>query len=672
MKYFIPLFLGVSTLALACQRPPASTLAPKKASKAPAPTTPATDSDEGERQLPIYAGLGHSGVIHAVFPALDRPAAVTLDRRGELRFWPGLDGGHEPLPMPVGQVVTASLAATDTGYLAAAVDNSGATHLIDIQPTVNHAPGHAMSTGAVLGPDVDALDVAVLPDRQIAVVASDHSVRIYSHAGRLLSRLDRPSTRFVNLVRTGRQLVAVAMASTSELDSRRPYTSLVLHQLRVHSGGAVRARGQPMEIVVAGDRTTWPMRLAISPGGARALYLTRVGHNRPAVASRAFGDDSSTTEELNLGADWLEQTWHLGFVDERTGFLTAPYQDHSRIIRWAGPTDAATQLDIQPSSPTSHTLTGAPGFRSGMYLAGHYTSLLVRTFADDSTRYLGYRKFEPIVADVSQPDGDGRSWVAWGGESILVEPVPAPAGKTPTTGAVLDLSGAARQHGYEMFFVEGGPLLYADPSGSIQLIDWRTGALAGQKQLGDGIHGISFDRRASTLSVSNPRAQKSYLVASDGLRGISDAERVALETRGATPGFLSEVTGSDNSRQLTITSADGPGERRFPANSIQHHEQSPDGGRMLLLRNDSNVLIIERTSMAVSWQFDAGAPVKFVRWSADGARLVILTRAFGTVYDVAAQQRIRRRCAGLFTVTEFPHSNPLDGLPPKGLAAQCQ
>lgn len=652
--------LVASSFAAACQSasPKAQTVRGDRsppnarAEPAPAPVEPA-------RVRPHFAGVGHQSDIHAVFPAPERAAALTLDRLGSMRFWADLDGRWEPIIVPVPQVQTAALASAGESFFAAAIDNVGVTHMIDIRPTPRMAPGFVMTRTGTLGPDVAALDAVVLPDRRVAVVAGDHSVHLYDRMGHLLSSYQQPSTRFVQVRRAGERLVAMTVQTTSAMGEERPHTALGLHRLAIDKRGHLRSLGARSDIVVAGDRVTWPLRVAVAPDARKVLYLSRAPSGQPVLALRILGAKESQTAPLQLATDWMAQTWHLGFVDGRTGFLTAPYIDRARIIRIAAPTAPNAESDadatspgitVHPTSPTGYTLTGQPGFALGRYLSGHDGSLLVHSVADDDTHYLGYREFAPIVADVSSRGTDGRSWVAWGGDSILVEPVSTGTGRAPQSGALLEFARGATDRGYELFFTATGRLLHIAPTGLLQLMNWRTGKVDAQRQVDDGVRTISFDRRADTVRVGGHGEAHTFAVDGAHLLPLTDSETPARERKALTPGLVTETDG----RHLVIRNPGGSDALRLPRSEVKLVAPSPDGARMLVLLGNSALLVIERASLTASWRFDAGAPVRFARWSPDSDTLVVLTTDFGAVYDAVAKRRLQRRCGGVFTVSKHP------------------
>ena len=591
---------------------------------------------------PVHAGQPHWRDIHSVYLAHGARAALSIDDAGDMRLWPTLDGSVEPVAVPLSNIVHADLAVTKRGFGLVAVDDAGATHLVDVHEQRARPPGYHFDVHTSLPPALAPRAVAVWPGGSgLALVAADHSVRLLSNDGRELARWQPAELRIVGLVPATPDLMAISLAR-SHADGDRPHAVLELHRLRltVSPHTHLQPVGRPMSLTVANAASDWSRYLAVAPDGQRAAWLQWDESGALVLVSchLATGVQRRRSLPLDPGGQW-----QLGFLDRDTLFLTAAAVPYGYQIDLRPP-----RLAIRPIASPDQQPMETVAFRHGLYLSAKQRSLVVHEPRSETIRYLGFEAFSPTVADIS-PDG---RWVAWGGSSILIEPTSTPTGQVPSTGAYLDNADSREEPSYELFFVSDDRLLRIQTGGTLELMDWRTGQQQHTLTTDSGIARADLDRRRGLLTLSREGADTDHIRVADTLESVPSLPPGDASSLDRQPAHFAVHRGS---RDIVFSAGgdDGP-VVRMPLRRVRHYQPSPDGRRMAVLRDDNAVLILEREPLAIAWLFDAPGQVTFLRFSPDGRRLLVLSSGTGAIYDLESRALLRSRCTGVFTASAAP------------------
>ncbi len=175
----------VNTVAEAGTSGPAT----QSAAEADATATPvATNIESATMPSVALAAAPHVTSMHEVVLDRDGKSALTLDVTGGVRLWTSFDADAVPWVLPVEEPLWMSLAATESGFLAAFIDTTGGAHVARIEVTKD---GARWVTAFDLPPIDPMFEVHVLGGgTRILALGVDHRVRLWDAHGKVLAELD--------------------------------------------------------------------------------------------------------------------------------------------------------------------------------------------------------------------------------------------------------------------------------------------------------------------------------------------------------------------------------------------------------------------------------------------------------------------------------------------------
>lgn len=155
---------------------------------AAAPATVTVSPQAAALPTVLLTAAPHPSAMLEVMLAPDGGSALTLDVDGGVRLWTSLENDGVPWALPVEEPVWMSLAATDSGFLAAFVDTTGGAHVARIEVAEE---GLRWVTGFDLAPTDPMFELHVLEGgTRILALGVDHRVRLWDANGKVLAELD--------------------------------------------------------------------------------------------------------------------------------------------------------------------------------------------------------------------------------------------------------------------------------------------------------------------------------------------------------------------------------------------------------------------------------------------------------------------------------------------------
>lgn len=323
---------------------------------------PTTGSGSAAPVAPVEAPMTgpHSGAIERIGVTDDGKAAYSIDTFGQARLWLALDGTKEPIVARGGRALQVAFGRTDTGFVAALLDEAGGIDLVRFDAD-GRTRGHA---GIAPEP---AFDQVLATNGGILARRRDQKLVFYDAGGHERGQISpEPGERIAGLaVRRDRAIAALVDAST----------------------GTTMLRW-----IVFGDRVAWGTRLSLKVGIETPIGLSPSGTKLAAIdpATMQFEIvDLRTGEVLYAkGADLIPRAkgGSVGFLDENS----ALYTDDQATTWW----------QIETKDPWATSQRGTPSdsdvaIGDGVMLDSSSTSLTITT--PTSVRYLGYRDVGPSV-----------------------------------------------------------------------------------------------------------------------------------------------------------------------------------------------------------------------------------------------------------------------------------
>lgn len=660
----------VAAALIACRDP---------STRVPEPTPEATAETEGgtepTRRLPPAAP--HGSAIQTLAVAPDASAALSVDKRGQVRLWTDLRGDREPFAIEIGTPRALSLAKRGTGWLLSFVDTAGGVQLVAVDAAGSHR------TVAELPPAAPTRGVAVLAGREgVLLLGEDHSVRLLSDVGEVLATLERRAFRPRRLL-VGPDGSAVAV--TMDRDGNGA-TVLAARRLAIGEK-SVELAGDPIALPTVGD--VGAEAIELSPDGARLAWA-----ERPASTWQAKILEVSTGTARAIDLAMHEgQRPAFGFVTPRQVFVTSRERD----LAWL--------VDIENGSrrPRVGTLPiGQPMpivFADGVQVVGYGTWLGVQRPLAREQVYLGWRGFFPQGGAVS-PAG---KWVAWGmtGE-LLVEPFDGSA--DPVRVPLPSFFGAQF-----LAFLDEDHLVAAIGDGSLRMVAWKEGRIIDELGLGNGAQGVHFDLArnlvvvhrlwgdVAAVEVRDRRFVGPLLIADsaarvgvarvgsgagvwtldgsqalrvrslESLRGDPPAGGPAAEGRTLAVSPGSVVMSVDTAGRWYSIIQDGLSqtlERRSETASelkvsvgshrVSQVAVSPDGSTVLAVADTGTLLAFDGETLAALWSWSHG-PIQWAPSFSGGGRYVVVAAAGGGVLlDARTGRPVHRRCGIEFRAQKAP------------------
>jgi hypothetical protein len=192
-------FVLVGSLGLACNLEPQPNAPLRDAVEPIQEKTELAPEPAPPRSVVLRRGEAHRDEVREVFADPRGEALLTLDESGGVRLWPTLEPGadavtREPYSIPIDEPRVLSLAKQgQAGFTLAFIDNSNTTSVFTLEPAAGASPAR-LTERFVIPPEDPQLEVHVLDGgERILMLGVDHRVRLFDHAGKLLSTLDQRS-----------------------------------------------------------------------------------------------------------------------------------------------------------------------------------------------------------------------------------------------------------------------------------------------------------------------------------------------------------------------------------------------------------------------------------------------------------------------------------------------
>jgi hypothetical protein len=267
--------------------------------------------------LPRPLWMGRHGVpIAAVFATEDGTAVVSIDKSNHARLWPGLDGTHEPLVLPLAMPRHVVIVREGDGFAIAAVDVSGGLEVLAVNAAgelVAHErrppePGVAAVVAhdggfLVLHRDqrLELIDTRGVRRSSVAAVPGEHVLKLLARNGRTLA-----------LVRTkegvrGRWVAGDPAASDSAATSTRSTAALAT---------SVRATGVQGPDTLAWGELTPKLRLDLDHVFLSPDHTQLATHFDTTFLSYLVDLDSGRSRELPLRRSQFDtgEAFAIGFA----------------------------------------------------------------------------------------------------------------------------------------------------------------------------------------------------------------------------------------------------------------------------------------------------------------------------------------------------------------------
>lgn len=534
--------LALSIAACTSRQSPApsgsSGYSPPTAQSRPAVTPPitVTPSPLGPRSTRVVSGRGapHVSAIEHVVLAIDRQAALTQGRVGDIRLWTALDGGVEPVAVPVQGAHGLALASHAQGWRIAIVDTAGGAQLW------HYHARNGFSQLFAMAPHRGYRQLVLAPGgTHVIALLRDHSLSVLAADGRVLASLQVRGFRPMRLFATGdpRSLVAVSTrpvaverkpsfgltddlpsATTEEAPSSH---DLVVATVRVGASAApslsLSARieirvadilGAPKVALSSDGRQVAFAQFTSSDAQSAEPHINLYAADLPAGATRLLAKKLPTGRDADFG-----------FIDAHTLVVSGGSEGLAWRIDTTRTSDDSRDAHARTraiASGTGSNMGGQPhAFGHGLHATGIMRWLHIQRVATNTGRYLGYRGFMPSDAAFS-PSGRQLLWID-GNNVAYVEPLADPSQPVATVtglGPGRITSGA---------FIDEQHLALLDNTGRISLVAYRSGAVRASTDGGGTMaQRLFYDRESGFLRVTR-RARDVWLYR---VTAAADAESV--------------------------------------------------------------------------------------------------------------------------------------------------
>lgn len=456
-------------------------------------------------------------------------AALTLDRAGGLLFWRGLKQETPAEPVAIaGDLHNLDLRRHEDGWRAAGIDSSGAVHVLRLDDA-----GRSREIAAT-PPRPKALDVAVLGGKRVAVLGTDHSLKVLEGprvVERYSARDFRP--RWIRRHRDG-TLSLVAMVSDDT------ETDVQVHRLRPSAKGLAATE---LAGTLPFASTANPRELRMSPRGRR-LALFGLGKARKwevAILELASGKVAryqlALAQNHNPGGGFVSED-RLALRDSQAVQILELDGESARPVL-SLPAPAA---HLQPSS----LLAAGDGSLLAAGAGDHLFALQTKT---KSLRYLGYRPLRHPQKALSAT-GSRLAWIAEFGRLAVMDVADGSIHTiTRTFGSPQTLEFFGDDH-LIVHYHPGHVMMYDVKSGAVVDSVAAQGTLqiradlmrAGNQLLrlsGRGFESIGF--------VPAPLAARGLVKSDDGWRLLASEQTTAY---GISPGQLEAAAPPEAIREL--------------------------------------------------------------------------------------------------------------------------
>ena len=530
------------------------------------------------------AGVPHAQIIDRVAVSPDGRAALTRDGGGGWRVWAALDGSAQPQLLPARGAREGSIARTaDGGALVAVIDSAGGLKLFraDARGVPTAVP---LSQQAADGRKTIAASV-LAGGKEAVVLRDDHSVLLVGAGGEVRSKLEERGFRPTALLTdaSGATIVAVSVEPGTQKHD------VVIHRLSITRGptSGVKLGMAPMPARLQAAAALQSGMLSLNPAGTKLSFFeieVNAASWKLVVVDLADG----TSKTIDVPFPSTEQV-AAGFLDDDT--LVASSMPSA--ASWRVELGAGGEVYPYEGIGSQFGAASPQAFASGVRVAGYGTWLYVQN--DREHLYLGYDRFEALSGAISP----GNKWAAWvsNGNGIYIRGL---AGGAPKR--VLIPNRDQNTIAQRAMFLDDDHLLVIDSTGSLRLLDWRTGEELAATDTGSG--DAELDATRGLLRVTRPGGQTwLYRVSlKDGLEGPFIAGDGAPRG-GILAGTRGEVlwTLDNNNKLRTYTLAElqrGLSRKVVDARGVVLEHGAPSavdrGGRFYLFQNDGKTNGVKR------------------------------------------------------------------------------
>lgn len=655
-----------------------------------------------------HPGAGHTSNIDLVVISSDGKAVLTRDQIGGTRLWPRLDGGREPIIIPVQGPQQLSLEPRDPGvFTVAAVDAAGGGRIYGV------GDGKVVELGT-LAPFQPLFGLYVLPGgERLLGLYRDHSIRLLDRSGAELHRFEgsrfRPTS--LRIGSSGKSFVAVSTAVSGGGNR------LELQRMQVAGSEAeptIRTVGSPQ--VVESATPLSEANAVMSPDAERFAVADKpegAGWELK-IVDLAEPDAAPDAVTVSIPAHLIP---NLGFVGPRT--LLASTNDGT--LSWLVDLEDGTQ-HARTSAPQDFVNQGrAQALAGGIQAVGHGTWLFVHDVAARSHRYLGYRSFQTQSVAISP----SSEWVAWAYAAgpVFVESLGGDHGER------IKLPSEPNFGTTKVRFFDDDHIVTIDGAGGIQLYRWRDAKLMGEAGVHGAIRAMHFEPDKGLILIERHNNDaRVFEVGLDGFRGPyivadqsfragllvsgtaadEDAIMWTLDSGNRLRHYDLDELRSDLSQEQVLAKGKAIAPGKVAPLAIDRHgrhygvrwngtamEVFVDFGRHVVAKvsaagdvsmitpsptGDAFVAVHQRgqnVSLSVHdtktlderWSFSTGVFNNEVVWSPDGRYVAVAANTGAVVLDAKTGEPVQRRCGIEFEATGAAPANAFNSL---NLRSMCE
>ncbi|MGH1342511.1 MAG: hypothetical protein ACRBN8_13205 [Nannocystales bacterium] len=406
------------------------------------PTAPAAENPQATAMPSVaLVAARHDASMHEVVLSPEGGSALTLDVEGGVRLWPSFESDALPWTLPVEEPSWMSLAATESGFVAAFIDTSGGTHIARIYVTET---GARWTTAFDLSPIDPMFEVHVLSGgTRILALGVDHRVRLWNTNGKILAELDEHGVIPWQL-RIGHDAQGQTHAAVVQ------FAPVRMQRLEI-SDDALSLEGEPHTLAI--DQSPNRNDIGMSADGRYATAMQKPLPKKGRFEIEVVDLHDGTRRMLVGESDTRFRPRVHPFADEiiaETGSGQALRLPLSAAVPWDSGTDRST---LVPVAAATISYDGSNEFslmhttaRGGMHATAWGDAFRVQSVHGSSPTLMQGQPLAAYAVGLS-PTG---STVAWGtGDEIIVESVDG-TGETrrlaPTAGAPRLLAFAGEEH----------------------------------------------------------------------------------------------------------------------------------------------------------------------------------------------------------------------------------
>ncbi len=616
--------------------------------------------------------------------------ALSRGSMGEVRLWTALDGSSPPIPAPLQGAQHLSLSARGDGWRIGIIDPAGSAQLWQYTKSGGFVQRFATS------PHRRQVQIEVVPGGDRAVVLrSDHSVALLDEKGTELAVLQARGFRplSLHLSESGRELIAVLHEPAKK--SRHS-----LQRIRIGDSQLV-LEGKKISLGTMVDRR----QLAVSPDGKAAAFLKSHQPQNPNIVDVTLidlvgGGSRSIANKLPLP---MGNAGTVGFTNEETLLITSTPLARAWLVDLASDKH---RIFAVPVPTMFHGVPTSQAFGGSHHAVSLNHWLYVKNTETGSSRYLGFRPFEPFFAAFS-PDNDLLLWLATN-DSIYIEP--------RTDAPVMFFSESIQAPTTQAVFVDDQKVVLLNTVGQLSLLDLRTKRITATADAAGGLMAMEYESQRKLLRVgrNNSEAWVWVLDLGEGVKDVDVFEGPHVVSHGNTTwsGLLAgdgddtpalwtldeksvyrTYSLADLRRGVTYPPGEG-GSKLTTANlgapvaadqhGVRYHVSgtdiaiyegtrlqrkltlklavnrivpSPDGAMFAVVQPGMSISVYKRSSGHQLWSYAVTGTVHNVAWTSDNESLAVVSTAGGVVLDAATGTPQHKTCGPWFEARPGPPPN---------------